>query len=209
VCYDLRHDVHWPLGQDVLVCPTRRSSIVVSLLNQASCLDTVDSVLIETEYIQPLDSYRATDGDCWRVCTDGVSNCGGSMRFAVFGPPDPPPTSPGVVGEYEGWTYEGCYTDHIDHRALGFGYSGERMSPRLCALTCTTSLYFGLEFGRECWCGPALAPTSVKVDDGECKMRCRANRDFFCGDADRMTLYKRDGASIPDVTVPGFKSLGW
>ena len=158
-----------------------------------------------------LDTYRATDGDCWRTCPNdpGVS-CGGWARASFFkrNPPLVPATAPLL-----GFTYKGCYTDNGGNRALPFRQGSRLMTPALCDSLCPETRFVGLQYGSECWCGPTLGAGSEKVADAECKMPCAGSHAAFCGSGLRFTLYEREVdpfANPPSgPAVSGYNPLGW
>lgn len=105
------------------------------------------------------------------------------------------PTSSSTIGPtVSGYAYQGCYTEATSGRALSsksFNYAG--MTIESCAANCTAYAYFGVEYGRECYCGATLSADSEKtVGDGlngACKMACSGNKNQFCGDGGKLSLY--------------------
>ena len=118
------------------------------------------------------------------------------------------PTSP--------WTPSsrlGCYTDNTGgFRALNadsYGsYNG--MTVDSCASFCLRYPMFGLEYGRECWCGERLGELSVQVDDSECSFPCSGDSSQRCGAGDRLDIYENGKwkPRSPDTTLPGAPYLG-
>lgn len=159
-----------------------------------------------------LDTYRATDGDCWRTCPydPGVS-CGGHSRASFF--KRDPPLVPAVAPVY-GARYKGCYTDSgAAGRALPFRQAGRLMTPDACDRLCPESRFVGLQYGAECWCGPELGAGSEKVAEAECSMPCAGSHAALCGAGNRFTLYEREVdplATPPNgPAVSGYSPLGW
>lgn len=69
-------------------------------------------------------------------------------------------------------------------------------SSQLCYGYCQGSLYFGTEFGSECFCGadtdtPEEAPASTN-----CDMACSGDADETCGGRNALNLYLGDGAIV-------------
>ncbi|KAK8105491.1 WSC domain-containing protein [Apiospora kogelbergensis] len=62
-----------------------------------------------------------------------------------------------------------------------------------CAANCTDYAWFGVEYGRECYCGAALdkgaSKTTGTTINGACAMTCPGNKDQTCGDGSRLSLY--------------------
>ena len=82
-------------------------------------------------------------------------------------------TSPVTVRNSTSFTYLGCYTDSTANRAL-IGLANPAIaaqnSVENCAIGCNQYLYFGVEYGAECYCGneiaggSALAPGSTTAE---------------------------------------------
>jgi hypothetical protein len=109
------------------------------------------------------------------LCNGNFSEfCGGPNRLDVYSYQDsglPPPTTTSatttsvtatasasptqslavkpVVGDY---TFQGCYTEATDERALSSAsfFDYDAMTLEECASDCTTYDYFGVEYGGEC-----------------------------------------------------------
>jgi hypothetical protein len=88
-------------------------------------------------------------------------------------------------------TYLGCYID-----------SPERILPTQTAdaFTCLTREYCaslcasigapvsGGEFASQCFCGPSLPSSAVKVADSECNMACSGDSNATCGGSYRISV---------------------
>ncbi|GKT51230.1 WSC domain-containing protein [Colletotrichum spaethianum] len=102
-----------------------------------------------------------------------------------------------------GYTYEGCYVEPNNGRALEVVKADDLMTLEMCAEICSTSAkktYFGVEYGKECWCGSALAPgTTIAADDSECSFTCPGNSVETCGAGFRLSLYKNDDIAAGPV----------
>ncbi|KAF9869506.1 WSC domain-containing protein [Colletotrichum karsti] len=101
-----------------------------------------------------------------------------------------------------GYTYQGCYVEPPNGRALEAVTGDDQMTLEMCAGICSTSnkVYFGVEYGRECWCGNQLATgATIAADDSECSFPCPGNTagGETCGAGDRLNLYKNDNAVVP------------
>ncbi|ELQ37188.1 hypothetical protein M0657_004522 [Pyricularia oryzae] len=122
---------------------------------------------------------------------------------ATTTPPVVTPTPTGVpehiqnLGDYE---LVSCWTEGVGVRALAgatFVYDG--MTLETCMGNCTGFAYFGTEYGRECYCGNSLHPSSGPADLADCNMQCSGNLLQYCGAGDRIELYKN--AAIPTTTI--------
>jgi len=161
-------------------------------------------------YIESLDAWEATEGDCWRRCANepGVT-CGGSMRAAFYERTDPPtPQNPGIA-VVEGFHWMGCYADNVPDRNLPYhAQSADDMTPAKCASLCPQSNFIGVEYGRECWCGPSLL-YNYKTFNRLCPMACAGDASSLCGGRNYLTLYERNGARAPDAPVGNYDYVGW
>lgn len=92
----------------------------------------------------------------------------------------------------------GCYTDNTGgQRALSADSTGTgTMSVQECSAFCRRYQLFGLEYGRECWCGNTLGSQSSQVSDSECSFPCAGNSAQKCGAGNRLDVYE-NGAYSP------------
>jgi hypothetical protein len=127
---------------------------------------------------------------------------------AAFYERRPPSIEKPAVAPINGFTYKGCFADGVTYRALPHAFSGDDMTPAKCAELCPHSKVVGLEYGRECWCGPSLA-YEIKVYEGQCGMTCVGNADARCGDRDLLSVYERDDNGPAEPRISGYEPLGW
>jgi len=84
----------------------------------------------------------------------------------------------------------GCYTGWINgSRVLrGPSLAADDMSVDKCASFCSRNRYFGLEFGRECYCGDVQIgwPT---VSPSDCSFACPGDAAQKCGAGNTQNLY--------------------
>ncbi|KAF4633357.1 hypothetical protein G7Y89_g4765 [Cudoniella acicularis] len=94
-----------------------------------------------------------------------------------------------TVGAY---TFLGCYTEATNARALtGYAYYDyPAMTLEECATTCAGYVYWGVEYGGECYCGNSLNPTSTLAPLSDCSFTCPGNEYEYCGAGVRLELYK-------------------
>ncbi|KAL6744553.1 hypothetical protein Aduo_017476 [Ancylostoma duodenale] len=95
----------------------------------------------------------------------------------------------------------GCFEDSKSSRALnGFAYEFKSdNSVEKCRSTCYRAgfVYYGLEFGRECFCGDSLAKQSL--DEARCtEYRCTGNSSQFCGGFNAVEIF-RTGLKEPHL----------
>ncbi|OAG41460.1 hypothetical protein AYO21_04402 [Fonsecaea monophora] len=153
-------------------------------------------------------SVNASATDCGMTCNNNQTEyCGGPSRLNmyIYGngtlPSTPPsngggnnnpstpsgPTIPSTIGNF---TYQSCYSE-IPGRALSaFALADNSITLQTCASNCTQYQYFGVEYGRECYCGNTLGSGSTPATDGRCNMACSGNSSFICGGPNGLTLYR-------------------
>uniref|UniRef100_A0A8R1DHR7 protein xylosyltransferase n=2 Tax=Caenorhabditis japonica TaxID=281687 RepID=A0A8R1DHR7_CAEJA len=88
----------------------------------------------------------------------------------------------------------GCFADKKEARVLNdFEYKfPQQNSKETCRKHCYKAgfVYYGLEFGHECFCGNDLT-NSTKIDDKECQTyRCPNSNDEFCGGFNAVEIFR-------------------
>lgn len=103
----------------------------------------------------------------------------------------PTPTGPArkaVVADV--WKLQGCYTEATGMRALSDStYADDTMTLESCAKFCKGFTYFGVEYGRECYCGNKLNEGSVKAKQDDCSFTCPGDGSEYCGAGNRLEMY--------------------
>ena len=94
------------------------------------------------------------------------------------------------------WFYVGCGTDSVGDRALtGPNKATDSMTVEKCIDVCSAGnqTFAALEYGRECYCGNTLAPKYAPRQGylGNCLMKCVGNKNQVCGDAARISVYRK------------------
>ncbi|KAG9197338.1 hypothetical protein G6514_001861 [Epicoccum nigrum] len=107
----------------------------------------------------------------------------------------------------------GCYTDNANgKRALtGKSMAADDMSVQKCATFCSQFSLFGLEYGRECYCGNSRDEGSVKASENDCSFSCVGdpNGAEKCGAGDRLNFYSNQNIiTVKSAALPGVTSLG-
>ncbi|KAJ3472994.1 hypothetical protein NLG97_g10585 [Lecanicillium saksenae] len=106
----------------------------------------------------------------------------------------PTPTGPARKAVVKNvWNAQGCWTEIINGpRALrGNSYADNSMTLESCATFCANFNYFGVEYGRECYCGDVLDPGSARAAQADCSFTCPGDGSEYCGAGNRLELYKR------------------
>ena len=98
------------------------------------------------------------------------------------------------------FTRLGCFTD-VPQRALTADFKGDdAMTVEMCAAYCAPYQYFGVEYGRECYCGNVRDADSVFAPDTDCSFACAgdATGTETCGAGMRLDLYINDAYTTYD-----------
>lgn len=102
-------------------------------------------------------------------------------------------------------TYYGCYTEA--GATIGSGrtlsaasFADDQMTLEGCENFCGQSgnttegypyAFWGVEYGRECYCGNVLAGNSIQIGDEECELNiCGGNPAQACGGPLRLATYQ-------------------
>lgn len=102
---------------------------------------------------------------------------------------------PSVKDRVGNWVFQDCWTEMNDGRVLSSQTLAEDgMTLEVCAKYCSGFAYFGIEYGRECYCGDAIKTGSSKAQDAStCSMVCSGDATTYCGGSMRLQLYKYFG----------------
>jgi len=125
-------------------------------------------------------SVTTLQGNCKYSCMGNRSEtCGGDSILSLykFGDVSITPTPPTIS-----YARKGCYIEATGQRALsGNSYFNDLMTVEVCATACTGYTWFGVEYGRECYCGNTINKGSVITDDSKCSFLCPGNSKEHCG----------------------------
>jgi len=152
--------------------------------------------------LQP-GSVQVDSSECKNLCTGNSKQiCGGDSRLNLYSFGDSPETTLSLATSttttiaptstpYPGYFTTGCYTEATTQRALSKGsFYNDYMTIETCAAACSGFALFGVEYGRECYCGNSLNSGSVSTSTGECNTVCPGNKAQFCGAGNRLNVYK-------------------
>ncbi|KAH9987839.1 WSC domain-containing protein [Xylariaceae sp. FL0662B] len=146
-----------------------------------------------TEYSQECYCGNANTGtvitdisQCDAKCKGNMREyCGGSGKMSVWS------TSRAAANGTA--RYVGCYTDGgSDGRTLSKdSYSSDTMTVDSCASYCQGKNYalFGVEYGRECYCGNSPKTSAVLSSENDCAMTCKGNSTQVCGGGSRISIW--------------------
>ncbi|GAA5875572.1 hypothetical protein JCM16303_000671 [Sporobolomyces ruberrimus] len=93
------------------------------------------------------------------------------------------PNSPSVLTTYKTWSYQDCYSDLVNGRALPFGLSTANKTVQACLDACASKNYTlcGVQYHGECWGGNKLGSGSTALGAGSCGLTCTDNLLQYCG----------------------------
>ncbi|KAJ3526946.1 hypothetical protein NM208_g10945 [Fusarium decemcellulare] len=154
-----------------------------------------------TEYSQEcycgnsITSNNITDiTQCSMQCRGNIfSYCGAGNRLSVWKISQPDkPTGP-ITALGGAAVYSGCYTDGgPGGRTLPSAvFTGSSVSLDTCFAFCKKLNYplFGMEYGRECYCGYAPKTQATLAADGDCRMPCAGDATQKCGAGNRISIW--------------------
>ncbi|KAF4470185.1 fungistatic metabolite [Fusarium albosuccineum] len=154
-----------------------------------------------TEYSQEcycgnsITSNNITDiTQCSMQCRGNIfSYCGAGNRLSVWKIAQPDkPTGP-ITALGGAAIYSGCYTDGgPGGRTLPSAvFTGSSVSLDTCFAFCKKLNYplFGMEYGRECYCGYTPKTQATLAADGDCRMPCAGDATQKCGAGNRISIW--------------------
>lgn len=102
----------------------------------------------------------------------------------------------------------GCYIDSANSRILSLdSVANGAMAVEACSSYRTDFVFYGLGYGRECWCGKQ-EPTAA-APETDCAMLCAGNATQICGNANRLSVYQNSEytaaapAVLPNASYQG------
>ncbi|KAJ8925077.1 hypothetical protein NQ315_001249 [Exocentrus adspersus] len=88
----------------------------------------------------------------------------------------------------------GCFKDEKNFRLLNgyFGVNKNENSPRFCMKLCLQSgfPYAGVEYSNECFCGADEPPSTSKIPDSSCNLKCPGDQHATCGGYYTVNIYQ-------------------
>ncbi|KAH8653201.1 WSC domain-containing protein [Tricladium varicosporioides] len=100
------------------------------------------------------------------------------------------------------WAYQACWVEATTGRALSTKmYANDSMTLEICGVFCSGNTYFGVEYGRECWCGNTLSATSKNAtNQADCNFLCPGDKTTYCGAGSRLQLYAAMSAATSSTS---------
>lgn len=100
--------------------------------------------------------------------------------------------APVVLEQYGQWTYQGCYYDSGNPRALpsGITNSANTVQGALSGCAAKNLTICGIEYGGETWSSKTVALSSLnEISYSECFQMCNGNPLELCGGPNAMSVY--------------------
>ncbi|KAK4647430.1 uncharacterized protein QC761_101440 [Podospora bellae-mahoneyi] len=98
------------------------------------------------------------------------------------------------------FTYQSCWTDDVGNRSLAdLEHRTDDMTVAKCADICIEYAYFGVEYGRECYCGDKLVGQTAL--EKECSVLCVGGGYNWCGGPLRLNLYAKEAITTTASTT--------
>eukprot|EP00903_Cladosiphon_okamuranus_P020532 g18846.t1 len=131
----------------------------------------------DTDYARHGESYA-----CGYECTgDPEETCGGYYAANVYAYPSVNTPAPTAVTPTTSARL-GCFEDQKGDRIMELALSDENsMTQEVCEAECTGSTYFGLQYGRECWCGGEDTDYAKHGMSSACDYQCPGSPSETCG----------------------------
>ncbi|KAJ4324077.1 hypothetical protein N0V84_004043 [Fusarium piperis] len=154
-----------------------------------------------TEYSQECYCGNTINGDnipdisqCSMQCKGNIfSYCGAGNKLSVWKITQPEKPAGPITAFNGAAIYTGCYTDGgPGGRTLpGAVFTGSSVSLDTCFAFCKKLNFplFGMEYGRECYCGYAPKTQSSIAPDGDCRMPCAGDASQKCGAGNRISIW--------------------
>ncbi|KAG9231467.1 WSC domain-containing protein [Amylocarpus encephaloides] len=98
------------------------------------------------------------------------------------------------------FTYEGCFTDSADRTLVGKLTIDDGLTLEKCGVICSGYKYFGVEVGRECYCGNSITSKSIPTRNPECSAKCGGDASQKCGSDWRISIYSKPEISSAGAT---------
>lgn len=165
-------------------------------------------------------SVKTAEDDCNMNCPGNTTQiCGAGNRLTLYSlsgktsgssslsstvsatsTPSPKATGPVAVQTAGAFSYQGCYTEGTNGRALAAtSTTNNAMTIQKCATFCSGYKYMGVEYSSECYCANTISTGAALTTNG-CSMTCSGDATSLCGGPDRLSFYSSSGSSISSTT---------
>ncbi|KAM7183562.1 WSC domain containing protein [Rhypophila sp. PSN 637] len=140
--------------------------------------------------------------ECNFPCSGNAEQvCGAGSRMNLYNHPAKTPANPEEINGGSSRRL-GCVTEAQGGRTLGLAATAsDDMTLEMCDTFCAGYPLWGVEYGRECYCGNELRQGAEVVAKEDCDMLCAGNGLQLCGAGNRVMVYSRQ-APPPQPNVP-------
>ncbi|KAM0281361.1 hypothetical protein ACHAO9_010732 [Fusarium lateritium] len=155
--------------------------------------------------------YNTTDiSQCSMQCKGNIfSYCGAGNRLSVWKIKQSDQPKGPITALNGAALWSGCYTDGgPGGRTLPSAvFTGSSVSLDTCFSFCNKLNYplFGMEYGRECYCGYAPKSQATLAPDGDCKTPCAGDSTQKCGAGNRISIWNNT-LYTPTISTEGLNS---
>ncbi|POS79507.1 hypothetical protein DHEL01_v202090 [Diaporthe helianthi] len=161
-------------------------------LSSSAVSSTLSTVAVPS---RSLSTYPLSIGSVLSAATSSIVTASSSSTSAV--------ATLAHKATVAGYELVSCWTEGTGVRALSAStYSDNSMTLETCAAFCAGYKYFGVEYGRECYCGNTLDASTESAPLDDCNMVCSGSSVEYCGSGNRLELY------LNNSTDPGTGSGG-
>jgi len=98
---------------------------------------------------------------------------------------------------------QGCWVEPLEGHALPIKYDSVDMTVEKCDTLCADYTYYGLEYGRECYCGNAFEHKPFRTEPEACDIKCLGDLTQSCGGRSLFNLYQRNAADQTTAPADG------
>ncbi|KAK0660111.1 WSC domain-containing protein [Cercophora samala] len=143
-------------------------------------------------------SVLVSETECAMACSgDPLQKCGAGNRLSLYSDPTIEQTEATNLDSIGEFSYRSCWTDDVANRSLAaLEHRTDNMTVAKCADICQEYAYFGVEYGRECYCGDDLVGQAALEKD--CSVLCVGGGNNWCGGPFRLNLYAKE--AVPATT---------
>ncbi|GJN85986.1 wsc domain-containing protein [Purpureocillium lilacinum] len=142
----------------------------------------------------PVSSTTTTTTTDTTTTTTTTSDGGSTTTTSTTAAPTETLHHRDAVGGYK---MVSCWTEGTGARALtGNSFANDSMTLEKCMNYCSAYVYWGTEYGRECYCGNSLDGSSKAAPLADCNMPCGGDASQYCGAGSRLELYSTTSAPV-------------
>lgn len=195
-------DMNCP-GKPKEVCGAGNRLTLYSLGGQSSGTSSLSSSLTSSSTSSSASS--STSSSTSSLASSSTSSSISSSTTTST--PTAQATGPIAVQTAGSFSYQGCYSEGTDGRALAATSTADNaMTIQKCASFCSGYKYMGVEYSSECYCANTIASGAVLATSG-CSMACSGDATSLCGGPNRLNFYLSTGDSTSSTTSKSSSSI--